>query len=88
MLDSGSVRTTISSEVAEGMNVKKSKGYAGGFRVANGEMMPNMGEVKLEGIGDTGDVKMTAQVEAVTKPLASVFETFQGGNMVILHKTG
>ena len=68
------------------MTIKKSRGN-GGFRVANGHTIPNLGEVKLEGLGDNGNVKMTAQVAAVTKPLASAFEMTESGNLEILHRT-
>ena len=74
MLGSGSVRTIVPLEIAKGMTMKKGKGYGGGFRVASGETIPNIGEVKLEGIGGKGNSKMEAQVAAVTKSLASAFE--------------
>ena len=87
VLDSGSVRTIVPPIVAEGRNLVRGKGR-GEFRVANGEIIPNLGEVKLKGIGSEGKVQMTAQVAAVTKPLASAFEMTETGNLVILHKTG
>ena len=65
----------------------KGKGR-GEFRVADGDIIPNLGEVKLKGIGTEGKVQMTAQVAAVTKPLASAFEMTETGNLVILHRTG
>ena len=81
------MRTIIPPEGAEGKEMKKGRGNGGGFRVANGEMIPNLGEVKLEGVGSNGNVRMTAQVAAVTKPLASAFEMVENGNIMILHKT-
>ena len=45
VLDSGSVRTIVLPEVAKGMPIKKGRGN-GGFRVANGQTIPNLGEVK------------------------------------------
>lgn len=81
------MRTIVPPEVAKGMTMKKGRS-SGGFRVANGQTIPNLGEVKREGIGEKGNVKMTAQVAAVTKPLASVFEMTESGNLVILHRTG
>ena len=87
ILDSGSVRTIIPPEGAKGQEIKKGRN-GGGFRVANGEMIPNLGEVRLEGVGSNGNVRMTAQVAAVTKPLASAFEMIENGNIVILHRTG
>ena len=88
VLDSGSVRTIVPPEAVKGMQLQKGRGIGGGFRVANGETIPNLGEVKLEGIGEKGNAKMTAQVAAVTKPLASAYEMTENGNLVILHRTG
>ena len=70
------------------MPIKKGRRHAGGFRVANGETIPNLGEAELEGLRDNGNVKMTAQVALVTKPLASRFGMTETGNIVIPHKTG
>ena len=42
----------------------------------------------MQGLGEKGNVKMTAQVAAVTKPLASAFQMTDSGNPEILHKTG
>ena len=87
VLDSGSVRTIVPPEATTGMTLKK-KGNGGGFRVANGDTIPNLGEAKLQGIGSMGGVSMTAQVAAITKPLASAYEMTESGNLVILHRTG
>ena len=85
-MDPGSVRTFVPLEVANGMTMKKGKGYGGGFRAANGETIPNMEEGKLEGVGGKGNVKMT--VAAVTKPLAFAIEMAEAGKFAILHKRG
>ena len=87
VLESGSLRTVAPPEVAKGMTMKKGRSN-GGFRVANGQTIPNLGGVELEGLGEKGNVKLTAQVAAVTKPLASVFEMTESGDLVILHRTG
>ena len=67
------------------------KGTAGAtFRVASGEIIPNLGEAKVSGsaVICEGPMKMTAQVAGMTKPLASVTEMVDSGNIVIMHKTG
>ena len=86
VVDSGSVRTIVPPEVAKGITIMIGRGN-GGFRVANGHTIPYLGELKLEGLGEKGNVKMTAQVAAVAKPLASASEMTDSGNLVILHKT-
>ena len=68
------MRTIVPVEVARGMGINKCKGYGAGLRVARGETIPILGEIKLEGIGGKGGVKMTAQVAAIPKPLASAYE--------------
>ena len=82
------MRTIAPPEAAKGMPTKKGRGHGGRFRVANGETIPKLGEVKLEGLGDKGNVKMTAQVTTVTKPPASAFEMTGSRGIVILRKTG
>ena len=87
VLDSGSVRTIVPPEAAKGMPIQKAR-LNGGFRVANDQTIPNLGEVKLECLGDKGTVKMRARVAAVTEPLASASDMTESGHLVILHRTG
>ena len=70
------------------MKVDKSKG--GSFRVASGEVLPNLGSTKLKGVGTLSGSPMTigTQVAEITKPLASVDEMVTNGMMVIMHRTG
>jgi hypothetical protein len=90
VLDSGAVKTILPKGAIPGMEVKKGKTTGGAFRVANGEVIPNLGEAKISGHAVIGQspMKMTAQVAAITKPLASVTEMVDSGNIVIMHKTG
>jgi hypothetical protein len=70
------------------MKVDKSKG--GSFRVASGEVLPNLGSAKLEGVGTLSGspMRIGTQVAEITKPLASVDEMVANGMMVIMHRTG
>ena len=72
------------------MEVKKRKSTGGAFRVANGEVIPNLGEAKVSGSAAIGQshMNMTAQVAEIMKPLASVTEMVDSCNIVIMHKTG
>ena len=89
MLDSGAVKTIVPPEAIPGMKVNK-KSAGGSFRVANGEIIPNQGQVRIEGRGTLNDnpMRMNSQVASVTKPLAAANEMVESGNLVVLHKTG
>ena len=71
------------------MKVEK-KGSCAAFRVADGHVIPNHGQVKLSGKGtlNASPIKMQSKVAEVTKPLAAVNEIVVSGSIVILHKTG
>ena len=58
--------------------------------MANGEIIPNQGQVRIEGRGTLNDnpMRMNSQVASVTKPLAAANEMVEAGNLVVLHKTG
>lgn len=73
-----------------GMEVRKGKSSGGAIRVANGEVIPNLGGANVSGNAAIGrsPMEMTAQEEEITKPLASVIEMVESGNFVIMHKTG
>ena len=89
VFDSGAVKTIVPLEAIPGMKVQR-KTSGGAFRVANGTVIPNQGQVKIEGGGtmNNNPMRMKSQVADVTKPLAAANEMVDSGNMVILHKTG
>ena len=89
VLDSGAVKTIIPKNAIPGAKLK-STGGGKSFRVANGKVIPNLGSTVVGGkIARNGNqVKFTAQVADVTKPLASVDEMVGAGNLVVLHKDG
>jgi ribosomal protein S9 len=58
------------------------------FRVAEGTLIPNEGELRLNGESNQAPLDFKAQVAKVTKPLASTIEMADAGNIVITHKDG
>ena len=88
VLDSGAVKTIVPKDAIPGMKLDRSKG--GSFRVANGDVIPNLGSTKLKGSGAIGGspLQIGTQVAEVTKPLASVDEMVASGMMVIMHRSG
>ena len=89
VLDSGAVKTIVPKNAIPGAKLK-STGAGKSFRVANGKEIPNLGSTVVDGkVARNGNpVKFTAQVADVTKPLASVDEMVEAGNLVVLHKDG
>ncbi len=59
------------------------------YEVANGEIVPNEGQNRLEGFTDDGvPIGVTAQVAGVNKPLMSVMRTCRSGNTVVFDDDG
>ena len=84
---SGAVRTIATKDMIPGMNVYRTKNIGSSLRVANGNFIPNLGEVKLEGKSTNGNAMcIKAQVADVTRPLAATAEMVDAGNIVINHK--
>ena len=71
-----------------GLKPYKSANTGKKFRVAEGTLIPNEGELKVKGLSNKSHVDIKAQVAKVTKPLASTIEMADAGNIVITHKTG
>ena len=88
VLDSSAVKTILPKGAVPGLEVKKGQSSGGAFRVANAEAILNLGEEKVSRHAVTGQspTKMTAQVAAITKPLASVTEMVDSGSIVMMHK--
>ena len=89
-MDSGAVNTMLPKGAIPGMEVRKGKSTGVDFRVANSEVILNLGEAKVSGSAATGQspMKMTAQVAEIAKPLAPASATVDSGSNVIMHKTG
>ena len=69
--DSGAATTALPAEMAEGLPLVQQ----GEFRVASGEVIPNMGKIKIECKDEMGSVKrVSGSVTHVKKPLLSAGE--------------
>ena len=89
MLDSGAGKTIGPTNLVPGMKLYKTKLSGSTFRAANGNTIPNLGEVKLEGKASNGNpIKIKTQIADVTKPLAATSEMVDAGNLVVIHKQG
>ena len=57
--------------------------------MANGHLIPNLGETELRGSGaiNSHPMKLRTQVAEVTKPLAAAAEYVDAGKTIILHRT-
>ena len=55
--------------------------------MANAQEIPNQGETKVEGQSiEAQAMRITAQVAAITKPLAAANEMVDADNLIVLHK--
>ena len=89
VMDSGAIKTIVTPDAIPGMKVKKTKNTGKTFRVANGAQIPNLGETIIHGQSENDTkMKITAQVAAITKPLASANELVDADNIILLHKHG
>jgi len=89
VMDSGAVKTIVPPGAIPGMVVKATRNTGKTFRVANGQEIPNQGETKIEGQSiEAQAMRITAQVAAITKPLAAANEMVDADNLIILHKEG
>ena len=86
-MDSGAAKTIVPRDAIPGMKMRNSTG--GSFRMANGNVIPNLGEAEIKGLGavNSHPTQFSAQVADVTKPLAAATEAVDGGRTIILHRT-
>ncbi len=69
------------------MKVVTTKDTGKNYRVANGQLVTNEGATRLAGKSlEGGNMAVTAQVAAVTKPLAAANEIADADNWIILRK--
>ena len=89
VLDSGAVRSIAPRNLIPNVNTYKTKNTGIMFRVANGEQIPNEGELDLKGRASNGEkFRVKSQVANITRPLAATSEMVGAGNLVIMHKSG
>ena len=90
-MDSGCIEHVAPPEIAPGVAATPSELSMAGqcYSVANGEDIPNVGEKTFEAITEGGQRgTMTTQLAEVTKPLMSVGQTCDNGNVVLFHRRG
>ena len=90
VLDSGAAEHVIDKADSPDYEVKESAGSRAGacFVAANGERIPNQGEVDLQlKLGET-PVKSTFQVSQISRPLWSVGKICDAGYKVVFQKDG
>ena len=88
VVDSGTAKTMAPRNMVPGMKPYKTAHTGKNFRVAEGTLIPNEGELRLNGESNQAPLDFKAQVAKVTKPLASTIEMADAGNIVITHKDG
>ena len=88
VMDSGAAKTIVPRDAIPGMKMRKVNG--GSFRMADGNVIPNLGEAEVKGFGaaNSHPAQFSTQVADVTKPLAAATEAVDGGRTIILHRTG
>ena len=89
VMDSGAVKTVVPPMTLPELTIRHTRNTGKMFRVANGQEIPNQGETKIGGQSVQGRaMRITAQVAAITKPLAAANETVDADNIIVLHKEG
>ena len=91
-IDSGAAENVMPKKCCERFEVKESEGSRLGvhYVAANGDLMPNEGERKVEFVTDHGEqLNMTFQVsDSIRKPLGAVSKICSKGNVVVFDDAG
>ena len=90
-VDSGASETVLGEDMLRNIDTTEGAACKRGvqYEVANGELVPNLGEKKFTCVDDGGNVRgITAQVCEVNKPLLSVRRLVQAGNRVVFDNSG
>ena len=91
VMDSGAADPVAPIEMLDWIPLKESEGSRRGqtWQAAGGEVIPNMGERKVEGYTEEGAaVESIYQVGAISKMLGSVARTCDKGNRVVFEAGG
>ena len=90
-VDSGATENVMNEDMLCSVEVKEGAAYKRGvkYEVANGDVIPNLGEKKYVGVSEEGISRsITAQVCDVNKVLLSVKKMTAAGNRVVLDDAG
>ena len=91
LVDSGATETVASENDVECVPTEEGAAFKRGvkYEVANGTVIPNLGEKKFEAASEDGVTRhITAQVCDVNKALLSVKKMTKAGNRVIFDEDG
>ena len=91
IVDSGAVHSVAPPSTARQVPIAQSHGSANGvqYHTADGTRLPNLGEKRLNVVTEDGDeMTQTFQVVDVTRPLSSVGEIADKGNIVVFGRNG
>ena len=91
VVDSGASQSVVNEEQLSGVETLEGKAKKMGvqYEVADGTLIPNLGEKKYIAVSDTGVARhMKSQVCEVNKPLLSVHRCVQAGNKVVFAASG
>ena len=90
-LDSGATETVLGEDMLTSVETREGMASRRGveYEIANGELIPNLGEKKFTATSAEGVVRnITAQVCSVNKALMSVKKVMKAGNRVVFDEDG
>ena len=90
-VDSGASESVVSEDMLNGVETLEGKAKKMGvqYEVADGTLIPNLGEKKYVAVSDAGVARhMKSQVCEVNKALLSVHRCVQAGNKVVFAASG
>ena len=90
-MDSGASESVVNDEMLPRIETLEAEAMKKGvqYEVADGTLIPNLGEKKFIAVSDTGVARqMRAQVCDVNKALLSVHRVVQAGNRVVFASSG
>ena len=91
VLDSGAAASVAPPSMAPGVSVLESEGSRRGqcYLSASGERIPNLGQQRIRIVTEEGrDYEALFQVAEVTRPLSSVSQICDKGNVVVFDSNG
>ena len=90
-VDSGATETVVGEDMLQDIETKEGSAFKRGvqYEVANGVLIPNLGEKRFTGISEKGTARnVLAQVCEVNKALLSVHKAVKAGNRVVFDPEG
>ena len=91
IMDSGAIHSVAPPTLGKGVSIQESHGSINGlqYHTADGTRLPNLGQKTLEVVTNDGlHMQQTFQMAEVTRPLSSVGEITDKGNVVVFGRRG